>query len=119
MPYLRGLRPNEPPKRTYGTSSTHGAAERDLQEIVHQIAVEEGRPTTAEKVARTIIERCDRLASYRHLATEGTAASPIGDGVRLLSHKRWVNLFRYVDDGVVILRIADGKQDYLSWWLGP
>jgi hypothetical protein len=28
-----------------------------------------------------------------------------------------VIIFRYIDEGVLVLRIADGRQDYLSWKL--
>jgi hypothetical protein len=52
------------------------------------------------------------------MAQLGTAAPELGLGVRLFSHQRWVILFRYVDDGLLVLRIADGSEDYLAWKLG-
>jgi len=94
------------------------AAERDLEAIIFHIAMEEERPVVAERVLREIIQQCDRIAELAHVAREGTAASRIGESVRLLSHKRWVIIFRYDADGVVVLRIADGSQDYLSWKVG-
>ena len=93
------------------------AAERDLQEILFHIAVDDEQPVLAEKVLDGLLERCDSLARYSTVAVQGTAAGRIGDGVRLASHQRWVILFRYVPDGVMILRIADGSQDYLRWRL--
>lgn len=93
------------------------AAEQDLQDILFHIAVEEERPIVAQKVLDELVERCNQLAELSSVATEGTLASRIGEGVRLVAHKRWVILFRYVPDGVMILRIADGSQDYLAWRL--
>jgi plasmid stabilization system protein ParE len=93
------------------------AAERDLEGIAYYIAIDNGRPETAVKVLRELVQRCDDLAGRARMATEGTPAPRIGRGVRLAVHKRWVILFRYDDDGIVVLRIADGNQEYLSWKL--
>ena len=93
------------------------AAERDLQDIAFQIAVADGRPATADRVIDELIEQCDQLARLASTAFLGTAAPEIGNGVRLLSYKRWVIVFRYSTDGVDVLRFADGSQDYLSWTL--
>lgn len=94
------------------------AAERDLEEIVYRIAIEEERPVTAERILRELVDRCDKLAELSVIAREGTLASRLGDDIRLISHSRWVIIFRYDAEGVVVLRIADGSQDYLSWKVG-
>jgi plasmid stabilization system protein ParE len=93
------------------------AANDDLLGIAHQIGVESGRPIVADRIIDELVDRCDRLAELAHLSRFGTAVPELGNGVRLLSHRRWVIIFRYLDDGVLILRIADGSQDYLSWRL--
>jgi plasmid stabilization system protein ParE len=80
--------------------------------------VESGRPQTAERVVDELIDCCNRLAELHPMAQLGTAAPELGLGVRLFSHQRWVILFRYVDDGLLVLRIADGSEDYLAWKLG-
>ena len=94
------------------------AAERDLEEIVYQIAVEEERPVVAERILRELVERCEKLAKLSVIAREGTLAPPLGDGVRLISYRRWVIIFRYDAEGVLVLRIADGSHDYVSWKIG-
>jgi plasmid stabilization system protein ParE len=94
------------------------AAESDLQGILFQIAIEEERPLTAERILRGIAQRCDQLAEFAPNAIQGTAAPQIGRDVRLVPFKRWVILFRYEADSVTILRIADGSEDYLSWKIG-
>ena len=94
------------------------AAERDLEEIVYRIAIEEERPVTAERILQELVERCDKLAEFSVIARERTLASRLGDDVRLISHRRWVIIFRYDAEGVLVLRFADGSQDYLSWKVG-
>jgi plasmid stabilization system protein ParE len=100
------------------TARRTDAAERDFENIGYQIAIESGRPQTAKSILREMAAPCDEVASRSHMAVEGTAAAQIGYGARLLSHKRWVILFRYDAEGIMVLRIADGSQDYLSWRLG-
>ena len=93
------------------------ATDSDLLEIALQIGVESGRPIAADRIVDEIIECCEDLAARSSIASIGTAAPELGAGVRLLSHRRWVIIFRYIDEGVLVLRIADGRQDYLSWKL--
>ena len=94
------------------------SADADLRNIAYQIGVASGRPLTAEKIVDELIDRCEDLAETSRKSLVGTAAPELGAGIRLISHRRWVIIFRYVDDGVLILRFADGSQDYLSWKLG-
>lgn len=47
----------------------------------------------------------------------GTVAPELGTGIRLFSYRRWVIVFRYENHGIDVLRIVDGRQDYLSWKL--
>ena len=93
------------------------AADGDLREIAYRIGVESGRPVTADKIIDELIDCCDRLADLSNISQLGTTASELGRGIRLFSYKRWVIVFRYIDAGVLILRIADGSQDYLTWKL--
>ena len=90
------------------------SAEADLQEIAFQIAVRDQRPATADRVIDELIEQCERLAQHSETSIQGTAASELGDNVRLFSYRRWVIVFRYEAHGVDILRIGDGNQDYMS-----
>lgn len=91
------------------------AAERDLEDIAFQIAVVDNRPDVAEKILRELVAESDRLASLASRAILGTATPELGEGVRLFPHKRWVIVFRYFEDTIVVLRIADASQDYLAW----
>jgi plasmid stabilization system protein ParE len=93
-------------------------ADNDLRNIAYQIGVESGRPLTAERIVDELIDCCDQLAALSAISRLGTSASELGPGIRLFTHRRWVIIFRYVNEGVLILRIADGSQDYLSWRIG-
>lgn len=96
------------------------AADADLRNIAYQIGVESGRPAAAERIVDELIGRCDQLAATSSASQVGTAAPELGEGIRLISHRRWVIIFRHIDEGVLILRFVDGRQDYLSWKLsGP
>ena len=100
-----------------GKARRTAAAEHDFENIAYQIAVERDCPETARKVLWRLDRQCDRLHEMASVATLGTAAPEIGEGVRLFSIERWVILFRYEQDGILVLRIADGSQNYLSWKL--
>ena len=92
-------------------------ADEDIREIAFRIGVEDGRPATAERIIDSLLDCCERLAALSAVSKLGTSLPQLSRGVRAFSHKRWVILFRYVDDGIIVLRIADGSQDYLSWKL--
>jgi plasmid stabilization system protein ParE len=93
------------------------AANDDLRSIAIQIGVESGWPAAAERIIDALVDCCDRLSDLASMSKLGTPAPHIGAEVRLFSHKRWVVIFRYVEDRALILRIVDGSQDYMSWVL--
>jgi len=101
-----------------GTAYRTQAAEDDLRSIAFDIGVRSGRPRTADRIVDELIDCSEQLAKLSPHSQLGTAAAELGDEVRLFSHRRWVIIFRYVGDGILVLRIADGSQDYLSWKLG-
>jgi plasmid stabilization system protein ParE len=94
------------------------SANLDLVDIGYLIGVESGRPRAADRIVDELIDCCEQLANLSPASQLGTLAPELGDGVRLFHHRRWVIVFRYEPEGVMILRIVDGAQDYLSWKLG-
>jgi plasmid stabilization system protein ParE len=92
-------------------------AKEDLLSIGLQIGVESGRARTAEKILDELIKCCDQLAELPADMVLGSAAPELGADIRLFHHRRWVIIFRYVHDGILVLRVADGAQDYLAWKL--
>ncbi len=99
------------------TARRSEAAERDLRDIAYHIALRDRRPLTADRVVDELIAKVEQIADLSAATLVGTAAPEIGDDVRLLSHKRWIILFRYQPHGIDVLPFADGNQDYLSWKL--
>jgi plasmid stabilization system protein ParE len=91
------------------------AANLDLVDIGYQIGIESGRPAVASRTIDELIDCCESLAKHAAMGQMGTPAEELGMGVRLFHLRRWVIVFRYIDDGILVLRIVDGAQDYLSW----
>ena len=75
------------------------------------IGRKERRPAVAAKVMREIREKCNHYARHPHA---GTSRTEFGDGCQLGVHSRWVILYRPTSDGIEILRIFDGAEDYES-----
>ena len=86
------------------------AAEQDLRDIAYYIAVEDGRPLVADKLIDEITAKCDSYAQTPGII--GTDAPHLGEGYRTFPHKRWVIIFRYIQDGIEVLRIVDASRDY-------
>jgi plasmid stabilization system protein ParE len=90
-------------------------ADEDLRSIALQIGIESGRPLAADQIIDELVDRCDQLAALSSISQLGTLVPELGQGVRLQAYRRWVIIFRYFDEGVLILRVVDGSQDYMSW----
>lgn len=81
----------------------------DLRSIGMYIGRKDRRPAVAARVMREIREKCNHYACHPHA---GTSRAEFGEGCRLGSHSRWVIAFRPLDEGIEVLRIFDGAQDY-------
>jgi len=84
-------------------------AERDLEEIVTYLGVEQNRRVTARKIAAEFHEKCDLHAT---MPLGGTARPDLGEHYRIFSHKRWVVVFRPDQESIEVLRVFDGARDY-------
>lgn len=84
-------------------------AQDDLRSIARYIVARDGRRRTARKITREIRDKCEHYA--RHPLT-GTARGDLGDGLRIFSYQRWVVVFRPIDEGIEIIRVFDGSQDW-------
>ncbi len=81
----------------------------DLDEIVFYIAVEDGRPLVAEKLADEIYEKAEQYARHPLM---GTARPDIGEAIRTFSHTRYVVLYVPMNDGIEVRAIIDGARDF-------
>jgi len=84
-------------------------AEKHLEDIAYYIAVDDGRPITAEKIAREIRDQCELCARNPLI---GEARPDLGDNYRAFSHKRWVIIYYPLDDGIVVEAVFDEARDY-------
>jgi len=83
-------------------------AEADLEEIVYYIAVEGGRPATAERIASEIRDRANEFAQS---ANRGHRHPDFPDDWLYFLHKRWLVLYRIHEEGIEILRVVDASRD--------
>lgn len=85
------------------------AAQHDLDEIAWYIAVHECRPRVAYQIIDEVIAKCELLAGN---PTLGTAKPEFGKDYRVFTHKRWVIIFRPIENGIEVMRIVDGARQY-------
>jgi plasmid stabilization system protein ParE len=85
------------------------AAIGDLEGIVYFIAVNDGRPATAEQIARQIDDACRRYAQSPSL---GEREPRLGADCRRFVYKRWVVLYRPEKNGIEVLRVIDAARDF-------
>lgn len=84
-------------------------AERHVEDIAYYIAVDDGRPLTAEKIVREIHEKCNLYALNPLL---GAPRQELGTTYRSFRHKRWVLIYEPLDDGLVVEAVFDATRDY-------
>jgi toxin ParE1/3/4 len=80
-----------------------------VEDIAYYIAVEDGRPLTAEKIVREIQEKCKLYDANPRL---GTARPDLGPTYRAFRHKRWVIIYDPLEDGIVVEAVFDATRDY-------
>lgn len=91
-------------------------AEAELEDIVYYIAVEDGRPLTAERVAREIRDRAETIAVTSAIWHKHPDLPP---GWFYSMHKRWVITFQEHVSGIEVLRVIDGSRDFTRLFGGP
>lgn len=94
------------------------AADDDLRNIAVEVGIRSGRPAVADRVIDGLLDCCNELAHLSAMSKLGTPTPQLGPGIRIYSYRRWAIIFRYIVDGILVLRIADGSQDYLTWKFG-
>jgi toxin ParE1/3/4 len=90
------------------------AARRDLDGLWDVIA--EHDPAAAEKLLRTIEQKCRLLAGNPLL---GEAWPELGENIRFFTVRRtWVIIYRPADDGIELVRVVHGARDIPSLFDG-
>lgn len=84
-------------------------ASRDLERISSYFA--EVNVEAGEKFLQGFNKRCKQLASFPNL---GRSYEDLQAGLRGLALEGYVILYRVLDDGIEIVRVANGRQDLRS-----
>lgn len=85
-------------------------AKKDLEEVAYYIAVQDYRPTTAERIVRDVAKLCDLIATQPEM---GQSRPEFGERCRAFSFKgRWMILYRPSLNGIEVLRFVDGNRDF-------
>jgi toxin ParE1/3/4 len=87
-------------------------AERDLDDIASYL--QQTSPRTAIRFLEAVDQACERLADMPGLGGECESDKPSLAGVRLWTirgFKKYVILYRPIEDGIEVLRIVYGARD--------
>lgn len=85
-------------------------AEDDLAAIARYLGVEKQNPEAADRLLEEFHKKCD---SYAHQPYMGDLRSDLGEDFRSFTFKRnYVAIYRPLDDGIDVLRVFHGAQDY-------
>ncbi len=85
----------------------------DIDEIYDYIGRRDRRPAIADHVVGELLTACRSYAdAFATGSVLGTARSDLGEGLRVMTHQRWVVFFRPIDGGIEVLRVLDGSRDY-------
>jgi toxin ParE1/3/4 len=88
-------------------------ARQDIDDIYDYIARHDRRQSTADSVVSELTKACQSLASsIANGFLIGTARPDLLSDARVLSHQRWVVVFRPIDDGIEVIRVLDGSRDF-------
>ncbi len=91
------------------------AAEADLLGIHLYIGREDRSPEGADRLLRAIDAKCKLYAAQPLM---GTARQDLGENIRTFScgtkpnPREWVVVYRPIEDGIEVVRVFRGKQDY-------
>ncbi|MAT69226.1 MAG: hypothetical protein CMJ58_06835 [Planctomycetaceae bacterium] len=91
-----------------GVAAWTPVAEEDLDDILFQIAVVDGRPETAERIYGEIRDRANEHAA-RNLPPVKHPLAP--SEWSYFRHKRWLLFYRLHTNGIEVMRLIDGVRD--------
>jgi plasmid stabilization system protein ParE len=85
-------------------------ASLDLEEIALYIGIHDGRPTTADRIVRDVLELANLIATQPGM---GASRPEFGSNCRAFSFEnRWMILYRKAPDGIDVLRFVDATRDF-------
>jgi toxin ParE1/3/4 len=85
------------------------AAATDLEEIWFYIAVENAQPEAGDRLIRAIREKAE---SYARQPGMGTLHPELSPDIRSFRVGNYVAFYLPLSDGIIVLRVLHGAQDY-------
>ena len=86
---------------------------RDLQETKTYISKVLHNPKAAERITRSILNLCGRLKDHPNLGMSLSAKLDCETDLRYLICENHIAIYRVADDWIMVVRVLDGRTDYL------
>ena len=86
---------------------------RDLQETKTYISKVLHNPKAAERITRNILNQCGRLKDHPNLGMSLSAKLDYETDLRYLICENHIAIYRIADDWIMVVRVLDGRTDYL------
>ncbi len=84
-------------------------AEQDLEEILDSL--DDHSPAAADRFARTFKEKTESLAQMPRM---GRSREELAPGLRSFNAGKYLILYRPIEDGIQVIRVAHGSRDLPS-----
>jgi toxin ParE1/3/4 len=85
---------------------------QDVDDIYDYIGRRDRRPATEDKVVRELLDECRFLADAQAAGSMlGMQRDDLAESARLFTHKRWVIVFRPIENGIEVMRVIDGSRN--------
>ena len=85
----------------------------DLQETKTYISKVLRNPKAANRITKSILEQCGRLKDHPNLGMSMQAKLDWETDFRYLVCENHIAVYRIAEDWIMVLRILDGRTDYL------
>lgn len=92
---------------------------RDLQETKTYVSKVLHNPKVAERITRSILNLCGRLKDHPNLGMSLNAKLDHETDLRYLICENHIAIYRIADDWIMVVRILDGRTDYLRILFHP
>lgn len=89
-------------------------AQRDLLETKNYIETVLKNSAAAQKLTASILRSVSRLASHPNMGAKLSSRFDVETDIRFLVVAKQIVFYRVMEEKIVILRIIDGRRDYLS-----
>ena len=87
---------------------------RDLQAIREYIGKILHNPKAARRIVGNIIEQCESLKEYPKMGISFRERLDEETDLRYLLCEKYLAFYRIAEDRILVVRILDGRTDYLS-----